>query len=123
MSRANHTPTGDAGASNRSVQRLNALSESPLESDTERYLVRRVHALGGECLKIASPGNAGVLDRLVMLPGEVMCFVEVKRLGEGPSKLQRRFLRRMHALSVPAAIVDSREAADALLRDLERLHA
>lgn len=99
---------------------MNTDSEIPREADTEAYLTRQVHALGGECLKIASPGHAGVLDRLILLPGDVMCFVEVKRLGERPSKLQQRFLRRVNELSIPAAVIDSREAADALLRDLVR---
>lgn len=48
------------------------------ESDIERRLVQGVKKLGGKAYKFVSPGNVGVPDRLVVLPGGVVLFVEVK---------------------------------------------
>lgn len=48
------------------------------ESDIERRLVQGVKKLGGRAYKFVSPGNIGVPDRLVVLPGGVVLFVEVK---------------------------------------------
>lgn len=48
------------------------------ESDIERRLVQGVKKLGGRAYKFVSPGNVGVPDRLVVLPGGVVLFVEVK---------------------------------------------
>lgn len=50
-----------------------------LEKFLEQKLVRRVKAAGGLCLKWSSPGAAGVPDRIVLLPGGRVIFVEMKR--------------------------------------------
>lgn len=52
------------------------------ESDIERRLVQGVKKLGGRAYKFVSPGNVGVPDRLVVLPGGVVLFVEVKAPDE-----------------------------------------
>ena len=50
-----------------------------LERDIERALVGTVKRRGGLCLKWVCPGFAGVPDRIVLLPGGRVVFVEVKR--------------------------------------------
>lgn len=50
-----------------------------LEKDVEQMLVRHVEQAGGQCLKWVSPGRSGVPDRIVLLPGGVIAFVELKR--------------------------------------------
>lgn len=70
------------------------------EKDIERRLVQGVKKLGGRAYKFVSPGNAGVPDRLVVLPGGAVLFVEVKtpsgRLSPS-QRLQARELARMGA--------------------------
>ena len=94
------------------------LNEFPCEASTEEYLVARIKALGGKCLKFVSPGTAGVLDRLVLLPGGTVLFVEVKRLGELPSALQEKFMFGVLHLGTPALTVDSRQEVDELVQQL-----
>lgn len=50
-----------------------------LEKDIEAKLVKLVKATGGLCLKWVCPGWAGVPDRIVLLPGGRVVFVELKR--------------------------------------------
>jgi len=50
-----------------------------LEKDVEQMLVCHVERAGGQCLKWVSPGRSGVPDRIVLLPGGVIAFVELKR--------------------------------------------
>lgn len=38
------------------------------EKDVEQYLCKRVKEMGGKAYKFVSPGNAGVPDRLVVVP-------------------------------------------------------
>ena len=52
---------------------------TPLEKDIERKLVNLVKRHGGLCLKWICPGWAGVPDRIVLLPGGRVVFVELKR--------------------------------------------
>lgn len=55
-----------------------------LESKIEAYLRQRVKDLGGIAYKFTSPGNSGVPDRLVLLPGNRTVFVELKAPGKKP---------------------------------------
>lgn len=50
-----------------------------LEKDIEAKLRQAVGSAGGLCLKWVCPGWAGVPDRIVLLPGGRIVFVEVKR--------------------------------------------
>ena len=55
---------------------------SLLEKDIERHLREGIKSLGGWCLKFVSPGFTGVPDRIVLMPGGKLCFVELKRPGQ-----------------------------------------
>jgi hypothetical protein len=59
-----------------------------LEEVVEDALVGGVEALGGFCWKLRMPWFTGVPDRLVLLPGGRVFFVELKRPKGG--KLSRR---------------------------------
>ena len=49
------------------------------EREVERALVGMVKRNGGLCLKWVCPGWSGVPDRIVLLPGGRVLFVETKR--------------------------------------------
>ena len=55
-----------------------------LEKDIERKLHKGVKELkhGALCLKFESPGFSGVPDRMILLPGEKVIFVETKKPGK-----------------------------------------
>lgn len=60
-----------------------------LEKDIEKKLRNMVEAHGGMCLKWVCPGWSGVPDRIILLPGGRIHFVETKRPKGGKlSKLQ-----------------------------------
>jgi len=68
------------------------------ERTLELKLVKETRKRGGVALKFVSPSFAGMPDRLVLLPHQVMGFVEVKAPGERPRPLQQSrhaLLRRM----------------------------
>lgn len=50
-----------------------------LEKDIEKKLRTKVEQCGGRCLKWVCPGWTGVPDRIVLLPGGWIAFVETKR--------------------------------------------
>ena len=63
------------------------------EKIIEEKLTKAVKQNGGVCWKFTSPGTAGVPDRIVLMPGGRIAFVEVKAPGEKPRPLQ--LLRRL----------------------------
>ena len=65
-----------------------------LEKEIEAHLRDSVRSLGGLCLKFVTPGFTGVPDRLVLLPGGNLCFVETKRPGQRERQRQS-FVQRM----------------------------
>lgn len=79
------------------------------EKQIEQKLVKAVRAAGGICPKLVSPGMDGMPDRLVMLPGCRMAFVEVKAPGESPRLLQTHRHRQLRALGFPVFVLDDPE--------------
>ena len=68
------------------------------EKDIERFLVNGVKKQGGVAYKFVSPGNAGVPDRLIIMPGGRVYFVELKTdTGQAPT-LQKRQMERLQRL-------------------------
>lgn len=65
------------------------------ESEVERMLVDGIRKLGGRAFKWVSPGNAGVPDRIVVLPGCPAVFVELKTVTGKLTPLQRVQLKRL----------------------------
>jgi hypothetical protein len=68
------------------------------ESAIENKLVKATRAAGGIAPKFVPPGLDGMPDRLVLLPGGKLAFVEVKATGCVPRPLQlarHEMLRRL----------------------------
>jgi hypothetical protein len=86
-----------------------------LEKDIEAYLTRKVRDAGGRAYKFVSPAHRGVADRIVVLPGGRIWFVEVKQMGGRLSPLQRVFLDEIKGLGCDYEIVWSKEDVDAFI--------
>jgi hypothetical protein len=55
---------------------------APLESNLEERCRDHIRTLGGELRKFKSPGANGVPDRILLLPGGKIVFVELKRTAK-----------------------------------------
>jgi hypothetical protein len=86
------------------------------ESAVEAELRSRVLARGGMCEKIMVIGQRGFPDRLVILPGPRVIFVELKRPRGGRlSPHQREYIAWLEALGVAVAVVRNSADIDRLL--------
>lgn len=89
------------------------------EREIEEYLRLGVKRLGGTAFKFTSPGNAGVPDRLIVMPGDRIYFVELKRPGGKTSQLQNRQINRLKDLGCKVFVIDSKEGAGKFLNDIQ----
>lgn len=79
------------------------------EKDIEKKLVEAVRESGGFAPKFVSPGWDGVPDRIILLPGEKIGFVELKSPGKKLRILQKRRKRQLEQLGFPVFTVDGVE--------------
>jgi hypothetical protein len=79
----------------------------------EKYLRLGVKRLGGLCIKLNPFGYAGIPDRLVLLPGGRMCFVELKRpVGGKYEPLQLRWHSKLRQLGFTVHVCRTKEQVD-----------
>ena len=76
------------------------------ESKIERKLVEKIEDNGGEAYKFTSSNNAGMPDRMCVLPSGKIVFVEVKRPKQHPRKLQLLQIQRLRQLKQTVIIID-----------------
>ena len=79
------------------------------EKIIEQHLVKAVKNSGGIAPKLVSPGFDGMPDRLVLLPGGKIGFVEVKAPGKEPRPLQVARHGLLRRLGFKAFVLDSPE--------------
>lgn len=89
------------------------------ENVIERALVDEVKKRGGMAFKFNSMGCDGVPDRLVLLPGSRIAFVEVKAPGKEMRPLQKRRKRQIEVLDFPVYCLDSLEGIDVMLDEVQ----
>ncbi|EHE4123973.1 VRR-NUC domain-containing protein [Salmonella enterica subsp. enterica serovar Bareilly] len=78
------------------------------ESLIEKHLVAEVKKAGGVAYKFISPGRRSVPDRLVLLPGGRLVFVECKAPGKEPRANQLREHERLRALGFTVMVLASK---------------
>lgn len=69
-----------------------------LEKQIEEWMRKEIEKMGGKFFKFVSPGNDGVPDRIAVLPGGLICFVELKRDGKELRPLQEYVCRQLKEL-------------------------
>ena len=76
------------------------------ENKIEAKLKQMVEKQGGIAPKFVSPGLSGMPDRLVLLPGGHIAFVEVKAPGKVPRPLQEARHRILRKLGFKVYVLD-----------------
>lgn len=83
-----------------------------LESEVEKYLVKRCEANGCLAEKHTSPGRRGPPDRLITLTWGAMDLVETKKPGESARVNQVRDHEARAKRGVPVYLLDTKEKVD-----------
>ena len=84
----------------------------------EQHLVKAVKNSGGIAPKLVCPGFDGMPDRLVLLPGGKIGFVEVKAPGKEPRPLQVARHGLLRRLGFKVYVLDDPEQIGGILDEI-----
>lgn len=88
------------------------------EKEIEQKFTLMVKQAGGLALKFVSPGMSGMPDRIVLLPGGHMAFVEVKAPGKVPRPLQKARHRMLRKLGFKVYMLDDANQIGGILDEI-----
>ena len=88
------------------------------ENSVERRLREEVEHLGGLCFKWVSPMNAGVPDRIVIMPDGRVRFVELKTIRGRLSKVQEYQMERLRKLGCSVHVLYGVDEVDGFVADV-----
>lgn len=89
------------------------------EKAIEKKLVMAAKRRGGMAVKFTSPSTNGMPDRIVLLPGGRMGFVELKAPGKKPRLVQELRMRQLRRLGFFAAVIDELEQIGGVLDEIQ----
>ena len=88
------------------------------ESQLEENLCRRIKKLGGMALKFMSPGRAGVPDRIILMPGGKIYFVEMKSSNGPVNPIQEYVFEKFEELGFKVHILNSEQTIENFIQKI-----
>lgn len=88
------------------------------EKTIEKRLKKRVEDLGGLCIKLVPTFFKGLPDRMVLMPGSGIYFVETKSTGDKPGPRQLYVHNVFGDLGFKVHIIDTKEGVDNFLDEI-----
>lgn len=90
-----------------------------MEKDIERWLGNQLKKLGCIYMKFVSPGNDGVPDRIVVLPGGSVIFIELKATTGKLMANQRVQISRLRKQGALVFVITGMIEAKLFIDDME----
>lgn len=91
------------------------------EKSIEKALRERVKKLGGLALKFWCLSFSGMPDRIVLMPGGRIWFVELKSPGKKPTSLQLRVHALLVSLGFEVWVIDNENRLNELLIRIDEI--
>lgn len=91
-----------------------------LEKKIEEKFRESAKQAGGKAYKFTSPGNDGVPDRIAVLPGGRIGFVELKQKGKKPTALQEKRIRELQELGCKVFVLDDPADIEKVIRGIQK---
>lgn len=88
------------------------------EREVEKALTKEVKKRGGLALKFMSPGMSGVPDRLIMIKGGKLAFIELKAPGKKMRPLQIKRKRQLEELGFKVYCIDDKNQIGEILDEI-----
>lgn len=90
------------------------------EKSIERYLVEQAKQNGLLCLKYSNPNMVGYPDRLLVLPGGSVVWVELKSKGRKPTKIQQIRMGELTGMGHLVEVIDNKADIDKLIKTIKK---
>jgi hypothetical protein len=91
------------------------------EKAIETKLREEVKKSGGLALKFSSSYYTGIPDRIILLPGGKIIFVELKAPGKKPTPIQEVAIRKLRGMDFWVEVVDSCQTLEQLITEINQL--
>lgn len=88
------------------------------ERDIEKWLCDQIKKLGGHAYKFVSPGCDGVPDRMIILPGGRIHFVELKTNKGKPSQIQKWQMQFLSNLGCDVWLIRGQKEAEDFIHEI-----
>lgn len=88
------------------------------EKLVERRLVELVKINNGMCIKLLCDQLIGLPDRLCLLPGHKIVFVELKTTGRKPRRIQAYIHKKLRNLGFRVEVIDTVEEVENFIEDV-----
>ena len=88
------------------------------EKFIEEKLKKAAKEKGGLCLKFVSPGFDGVPDRIILMPGGIMAFAELKAPGKKLRPLQESRKRQLESLGFSVFCIDNTKCIGGIIDEI-----
>lgn len=92
-----------------------------MEKDIERWLGNQLKKMGCIYMKFVSPGNDGVPDRIIVLPGGATIFVELKSTTGKLMANQRVQISRLRKQGALVFVITGKTDAELFVEDIRRV--
>ena len=89
------------------------------EKAIERLLVKLINQKGGLCIKLLTNQFIGLPDRLCLLPGGLLAFVELKTTGQKPKPIQIYVHNRLRSLGFRVEVIDTLQGIEDFVYELD----
>lgn len=89
------------------------------EKAIERYLVEQAKQNGLLCLKYSNPNMVGYPDRLLVLLGGGVVWVELKSKGRKPTKIQQIRMSELTGMGHLVKVIDNKADIDELIKTIK----
>lgn len=88
------------------------------EKSIERYLIEKAKEHGLPCLKYSNPNMVGYPDRLLVLPGAKVIWIELKSRGRKPDNRQLIRHAELSGMGHEVRVIDNKNDIDELLNSI-----
>ena len=88
------------------------------EKDIEQKFKKAIEAHGGICLKLDPTTLVGIPDRLAILPGNKLAFIELKAPGKQPRPIQVHRHNQLRAIGCMVRTLDNPDDIESLINEI-----